>query len=64
MRSVIMAFSAMGFSLFTGAVLANLFLEDEFNLEALDRGIREDPALLLNPIADRMRLLEQHGSAS
>lgn len=26
-------------------------------MEALGRGVREDPALLLNPIADRMRLL-------
>ncbi|MDH4169220.1 MAG: ATP-binding protein [Acidimicrobiia bacterium] len=38
LRSVIVAFSAMGFSLFTGAVLANLFLEDEFGLSSLQRG--------------------------
>ncbi|MDG2027190.1 MAG: MFS transporter [Acidimicrobiales bacterium] len=39
LRGVIVGFSAMGFGIFTAPFLENIFLEDEFNLEALDRGI-------------------------
>ena len=38
-RTVVVGFSALGFGLFTAPVLENLFLEDRFNLDALDRGI-------------------------
>ena len=34
-----LAFAAMGFGLFTGPVLANLFLEEEFGLDAFERGL-------------------------
>ncbi len=40
-RQVMVAFSAMGFSLFSNGVLANLYLEDEFGLSALERGMAE-----------------------
>ena len=39
LRGVIVGFSAMGFGIFTAPFLENLFLEDQFDLEALDRGI-------------------------
>lgn len=39
MRSVIVAFSALGFVLFPREALANFFLEDEFGLDALGRGL-------------------------
>jgi ABC-type branched-subunit amino acid transport system ATPase component/predicted MFS family arabinose efflux permease len=39
LKGVIVGFSAMGFGIFTAPFLENLYLEDEFNLEALDRGI-------------------------
>ncbi|MEE2768857.1 MAG: ATP-binding protein [Actinomycetota bacterium] len=38
-KQVVVAFSALGFGLFTAPVLENLFLEDEFGLDALERGI-------------------------
>ncbi len=38
-RTVIVAFSALGFSLFTIPVLANLYLEDEFGLGSFERGV-------------------------
>ena len=38
LRGVIVGFSAMGFGIFTAPILENLFLEDEYGLEALDRG--------------------------
>ncbi len=37
-KTVAVAFSAMGFSLFTGVIIANLYLEDRFGLDALERG--------------------------
>ena len=39
LKGVIVGFSAMGFGIFTAPFLENIFLEDEFDLEALDRGI-------------------------
>jgi ABC-type branched-subunit amino acid transport system ATPase component/predicted MFS family arabinose efflux permease len=39
MRSVIVAFSALGFILFPREALSNFFLEDEFGLDALGRGL-------------------------
>ena len=37
-RTVMIGFVALGFSLFTGGVLANLYLEDRFGLDTLERG--------------------------
>lgn len=39
MRSVIVAFSALGFILFPRESLSNFFLEEEFGLDALGRGL-------------------------
>ena len=39
LRSVVIGFSAMGFGLFTAPFLENIFLEERYGLEALDRGI-------------------------
>ena len=36
---VVVAFSALGFGLFTAPVLENLFLEDDFGLDAFERGV-------------------------
>ncbi len=36
---MLLAFAAMGFGLFTGPVLQNLYLEDHFGLEAFGRGV-------------------------
>ena len=41
MKTVVVAFSAMGFALFTGPVLRNLYLEDHFGLGAFGRGAVE-----------------------
>ncbi|MEE9417044.1 MAG: ATP-binding protein [Acidimicrobiales bacterium] len=41
MKTVIVAFAAMGFALFTGPVLRNLYLEDHFGLGAFGRGAVE-----------------------
>jgi len=41
MKTVIVAFAAMGFALFTGPVLRNLFLEEHFGLDAFERGLVE-----------------------
>ena len=38
-KTVVVAFSALGFGLFTAPVLENLFLEDEFGLDAFERGL-------------------------
>ena len=38
-KMVVVAFSAMGFGLFTAPVLENLFLEDDFGLDAFERGV-------------------------
>jgi ABC-type branched-subunit amino acid transport system ATPase component/predicted MFS family arabinose efflux permease len=38
LRTVLIAFAALGFGLFTRPVLASLFLEDEYELDALGRG--------------------------
>ncbi len=38
-KTMITAFAAMGFGLFTGPVLQNLYLEDEFGLDAFGRGL-------------------------
>jgi ABC-type branched-subunit amino acid transport system ATPase component/predicted MFS family arabinose efflux permease len=39
LRTVIIAFAAMGFGLFTGPVLTNLFVEERYGLDALERGV-------------------------
>ncbi|HXY94391.1 MAG TPA: ATP-binding protein [Acidimicrobiia bacterium] len=39
LKLAILAFAAMGFALFTGPVLANLFLEDRYGLHAFERGL-------------------------
>lgn len=41
MKTVVIAFAAMGFALFTAPVLRNLFLEDHFGLESFGRGVVE-----------------------
>jgi ABC-type branched-subunit amino acid transport system ATPase component/predicted MFS family arabinose efflux permease len=38
-RSSIIAFSAIGFGLFTGPVLANLFLDHQYHLDSFHRGL-------------------------
>jgi ABC-type branched-subunit amino acid transport system ATPase component/predicted MFS family arabinose efflux permease len=38
-KTVLIAFSAIGFGLFTGPVLGNLYLKDRFGLDAFQRGI-------------------------
>ena len=38
-HTMLMAFAAMGFGLFTGPVLQNLYLEERFGLEAFGRGV-------------------------
>jgi ABC-type branched-subunit amino acid transport system ATPase component len=38
-KTVLVAFSAIGFGLFTAPVLANLYVEDRFDLDAFDRGV-------------------------
>ncbi|MDI2130123.1 MFS transporter [Yinghuangia seranimata] len=38
-RTVVMAFAAMGFGLFTGPVLTNLWLEERFGLGTFERGV-------------------------
>jgi ABC-type branched-subunit amino acid transport system ATPase component/predicted MFS family arabinose efflux permease len=38
-KTVVVAFSAIGFGLFTAPVLANLYVEDRFGLDTLDRGL-------------------------
>jgi ABC-type branched-subunit amino acid transport system ATPase component/predicted MFS family arabinose efflux permease len=56
-RAAIWAFSALGFSLFTGPVLSNLFLEEHFGLDAAGRGIVGSVtglgALLVIPFASK-----------
>ena len=39
MKTVIVAFAAMGFGLFTTAVLANLFMEEEYGTKTFERGV-------------------------
>src|SRR5690606_22894061 len=39
MRAVIVGFSALGFILFPRESLSNFFLEEEFGLDALGRGV-------------------------
>lgn len=39
LKRVIVAFAAMGFGLFTGPVLGNLYVEDRFGLDAFQRGL-------------------------
>jgi ABC-type branched-subunit amino acid transport system ATPase component/predicted MFS family arabinose efflux permease len=39
LRTVLIAFAAMGFGLFTGPVLSNLWVEDHFGLDAFERGL-------------------------
>ena len=39
LRTVVIGFAALGFSLFTVPVLASLFMEEEFGLDALERGV-------------------------
>jgi ABC-type branched-subunit amino acid transport system ATPase component/predicted MFS family arabinose efflux permease len=39
LRVALLAFAALGFGLFTGPVLANLYIADRFGLDALDRGL-------------------------
>jgi ABC-type branched-subunit amino acid transport system ATPase component/predicted MFS family arabinose efflux permease len=38
-KTVLVAFSAMGFGLFTGPILVNLYAEDRFGVDALERGL-------------------------
>ncbi|WP_436776377.1 ATP-binding protein [Yinghuangia sp. YIM S09857] len=38
-KTVVMAFAAMGFGLFTGPVLTNLWMEDHFGLDTFERGV-------------------------
>jgi ABC-type branched-subunit amino acid transport system ATPase component/predicted MFS family arabinose efflux permease len=38
-KSVIVAFAAMGFGLFTGPVLSNLFMEEQYGAKAFERGV-------------------------
>ncbi|MDI2127524.1 ATP-binding protein [Yinghuangia seranimata] len=38
-RTVVLAFAALGFGLFTGPVLTNLWLEDHFGLGTFERGV-------------------------
>ena len=33
------AFASLGFGLFTGPILGGLYVEEEFNLDALERGL-------------------------
>ncbi|GAA4991118.1 hypothetical protein GCM10023205_73750 [Yinghuangia aomiensis] len=39
LKTVIMAFAALGFSLFTGGVLTNLWLEDHYGMSSFGRGV-------------------------
>ncbi len=39
LRTAMMAFAALGFGLFTGPVLSNLYVEERFDLDALGRGL-------------------------
>jgi ABC-type branched-subunit amino acid transport system ATPase component len=39
LRIALVAFAALGFGLFTGPVLANLYVEERFGLDALGRGV-------------------------
>src|SRR4029079_6135286 len=39
LKSVVVAFAAMGFGLFTTAVLANLFMEEEYGTKTFARGV-------------------------
>ena len=39
LRTVVIGFAALGFSLFTIPVLASLYMEEEFGLNALERGV-------------------------
>jgi ABC-type branched-subunit amino acid transport system ATPase component len=39
LRTAMMAFAALGFGLFTGPVLANLYVEERYDLDALGRGL-------------------------
>ena len=39
LRTLLVGFAALGFGLFTGPVLANLYYEERFALDALDRGL-------------------------
>jgi ABC-type branched-subunit amino acid transport system ATPase component/MFS family permease len=39
LRSVLIAFAALGFGLFTGPILQGLYVEDEFGLDAFERGL-------------------------
>ena len=38
-RHAMIAFAALGFGLFTGPILQGLYVEDQFNLDALERGL-------------------------
>ncbi len=38
-KTVIVAFAAMGFGLFTGPVLANLYMDEHFGTKAFERGV-------------------------
>ena len=39
LRTVMLAFAAIGFGLFTGPVLQNVYVEDRFGLSAIERGL-------------------------
>ena len=45
-KACIVAFSAIGFGLFTGPVLANLFLQRQYHLDAFERGVIQSVAAI------------------
>ena len=57
-RTVMLGFMALGFSIFTGGILSNLYVEDRFGLDTLERGILATvtgigPAVLVPFVARR-----------
>ncbi len=58
LRSVILAFAALGFGLFTVPILGNLFLEDEYQLGTFGRGLASSVSgifvLIAIPFAGRL----------
>jgi ABC-type branched-subunit amino acid transport system ATPase component/predicted MFS family arabinose efflux permease len=58
LKGVIVGFAALGFGLFSGPVLSNLYVEEEFGLSALDRGLLASigglGVILVLPFASRL----------
>ena len=44
---LVVGFAALGFGLFSGPVLANLYVEDQFGLDAFERGTSLDDRAML-----------------